>query len=116
MNFQKSRALLLAGAVLIASAAYTVSPASAQQATNCVAGFGNNCEDAFGASGAAKSSASSRASATSSTAKYDAYVAKKEKQQAVLSVALTRAAEQGIKGIMRACQAVSPNKPIDACP
>jgi hypothetical protein len=113
MNFQKSRALLLVGAVMVASAAYTVSPASAQQATNCVAGLGNNCEDTFGASSVAKSPA---AAANSSTAKYDAYVAKKEKQQAVLSVALTRAAEQGIKGIMKACQAVSPNKPIDACP
>jgi hypothetical protein len=103
---------------MIASAAFAVSPASAQQKADCVVGSGANCEDTFGASNAAKGAAPARAeaSANASTAKYDAYVAKKEKQQAVLSVALTRAAEQGLKGILKACQAVSPNKPIDACP
>jgi hypothetical protein len=117
MNFQKSRVLHLVGAAMIASAAFAVSPASAQQKADCVVGSGTNCEDTFGASSAAKSAAPAQAAAANaSTAKYDAYLAKKETQQAVLSVALTRAAEQGIKGIMKACQAVSPNKPIDACP
>ncbi len=115
MNFQKSRVLHLVGAAMIASAAFAVTPASAQQKADCVVGAGTNCEDTFGASNAAKSAAPARA-ANASTAKYDAYVAKKEKQQAVLSVALTRAADQGLKGILKACQAVSPNKPIDACP
>lgn len=117
MNFQTSRVLHLVGAAMIASAAFAVSPASAQQKADCVVGSGTNCEDTFGPSSAAKSAAPARAAAASpSTTKYDDYVAKKEKQQEVLSVALTRAAEQGIKGILKACRAVSPNKPTDACP
>ncbi|GEO16343.1 hypothetical protein [Microvirga aerophila] len=115
MNFKKSRPLLLMGAALFASASIAASPASAQTSGDCVLGVGANCEDTFGASSAARKVTPSQAT-TPSTARYDAYVASKEKQQVGLAMALTRAAEQGKQGILKACQAVSPNKPTDACP
>jgi hypothetical protein len=110
MTFQNSRAPLLVGAAMIASAAYAVSPANAQQETNCVAGLGNNSEDTFGASSTAKSRLPLPIRPPRTTTRMSQ---RRKKQQAVLSVSLTRAAEQGI---MKACQAVSPNKPIDARP
>jgi hypothetical protein len=103
------------GAALFASASIAASPASAQTAADCVLSVGTNCDDVFSASRATRKVTPSQAT-TPSTAKYDAYVASKEKQQIGLSIALTRAAEQGKQGILKACQAVSPNKPTDACP